>query len=373
MREKIREIEQGALAEISAAIDSDAVEKLRIKYLGRKGLITELFKKMNEIPAADKGKIGQLINSLKNNVTKTMDEKMASLSGIDSAKLEKTDMTLPGIAKEPGTIHPVSRTIKEICDIFVSLGFKVVEGPEIENEYYNFEALNIPLEHPSRDAFDTFYLADKWLLRSHTSPVQARFMEKNKPPLAIVIPGKVYRPDATDASHSFMFHQVEGLAVGDAIKFSDLKGVLTTFARTMFGEKTRMRFRPSFFPFTEPRAEVDISCILCSGTNESRLSAEAPNSCRAPLKVPYYSMKNAKAEITNHKSRRCSLCGGKGWLEILGAGMVNPKVLKNVGYDPEKITGFAFGMGVERIAILKYGITDIRMFFENDIRFLRQF
>ena len=266
------------------------------------------------------------------------------LSATDGAKKDKIDITLPGITKELGTIHPVSRTIKDICDIFISLGFKVVEGPEIENEHYNFEALNIPLEHPSRDAFDTFYLTDKWLLRSHTSPVQARFMEKNSPPLAIIIPGKVYRPDATDASHSFMFHQVEGLAVGDAIRFSDLKGVLTTFAKMMFGEKTRMRFRPSFFPFTEPSAEVDISCILCQGPGPS---SQGPG--------------------------RCSLCGGKGWLEILGAGMVNPKVFKNVGYDPKKVTGFAFGMGVERIAILKYGITDIRMFFENDIRILKQF
>lgn len=344
VKERLREIERSAISEIGAAADSESIEKLRIKYLGRKGLITELFKKMGEVPAAEKGETGQLINSLKNSVTKALDEKAVVVSAAGGARKEKIDITLPGIAKELGTIHPISRTIKEICGIFISLGFKVVEGPEIENEHYNFEALNIPLEHPSRDAFDTFYLADKWLLRSHTSPVQARFMEKNKPPLAIVIPGKVYRPDATDASHSFMFHQVEGLAVSDAIKFSDLKGVLTTFAKMMFGENTRMRFRPSFFPFTEPSAEVDISCILCG-----------------------------RQETGDKKQGRCSLCGGKGWLEILGAGMVNPKVFKNVGYDPKKVTGFAFGMGVERIAILKYGVTDIRMFFENDIRVLRQF
>ena len=337
MKEKIKEIEQNALSDINIVVDIESVEKLRIKYLGRKGLITELFKKMGEVPAAEKGTLGQLINSVKSNVTKALDEKTAAVSAASGVKKETVDITLPGITKELGTIHPILQTIKEISGIFISLGFKVVEGPEIENEHYNFEALNIPLEHPSRDAFDTFYLSDKWLLRSHTSPVQARFMEKNSPPLAIIIPGKVYRPDATDASHSFMFHQVEGLAVGDSIKFSDLKGVLTTFAKMMFGEKTRMRFRPSFFPFTEPSAEVDISCILCKG------------------------------------QARCSLCGGKGWLEILGAGMVNPKVFKNVGYDPKKVTGFAFGMGVERIAILKYGITDIRMFFENDIRVLKQF
>lgn len=342
MKEKIQEIEQGALSEIGIAADKDAIEKLRIKYLGRKGLITELFKKMGEVPPEEKGEIGKLINALKNNVTNALDEKAASASTSAGAKLEKTDITLPGIARGTGTLHPVSQTIQEICGIFVSLGFSVVEGPEIESEHYNFEALNIPLEHPSRDAFDTFYLADKWLLRSHTSPVQARFMEKNKPPLAIVIPGKVYRPDATDASHSFMFHQVEGLAVSDDIKFSDLKGALTTFAKRMFGGKTTMRFRPSFFPFTEPSAEVDISCILCGGSG-------------------------------TRGQTRCSLCGGSGWLEILGAGMVNPKVFRNVGYDPDKVTGFAFGMGVERITILKYGITDIRMFFENDLRILKQF
>jgi len=356
MEKRIKEIEQSALAEISAAIDREAIEAVRIKYLGRKGIVAELFKKMAEVPASDRGEAGQRINALKNGVTKAFDEKAAHLLAGPGTKTEKIDITLPGVVRETGHAHPISKIIEEICGIFISLGFKIVEGPEIENEYYNFEALNIPLDHPSRDAFDTFYLADgpgagaehlpkhKWLLRSHTSPIQARYMEKNKPPLAIVIPGKVYRPDATDASHSFMFHQVEGLAVGDNIRFSDLKGSLTLFAKEMFGQKTKMRFRPSFFPFTEPSAEVDISCILCEGQ-----------------------------EVRSGEQGRCSLCGGKGWLEILGAGMVNPKVFKNVGYNPEKVTGFAFGMGVERIAILKYGITDIRMFFENDIRFLRQF
>lgn len=348
MKDKIDKIRQSALADIAASADADSLEKVRIKYLGRKGLITELFKKMGEVSASDRAETGRLINLLKEDVTKAIEGKAATVSGATtSSKAEKADITLPGIVREPGNAHPISKTIKEICDTFISLGFKVVEGPEIENEHYNFEALNIPLEHPSRDAFDTFYVGDKLLLRSHTSPVQARFMEKHKPPFAIVIPGKVYRPDATDASHSFMFHQVEGLVVGDNIKFSDLKGVLTVFARRMFGEKTKMRFRPSFFPFTEPSAEVDISCILCSGGHDKK--------------------------VISHHPTRCSLCGGKGWLEILGSGMVNPKVFKNVGYDPAKITGFAFGMGVERIAILKYGITDIRMFFDNDIRFLKQF
>jgi phenylalanyl-tRNA synthetase, alpha subunit len=348
MRDKISQIEKSAIEEIALAVDSDMLEKARIKYLGRKGLVTELFKNMSGVSAEDRAEVGQLINSLKVTVTNAFDGKASSLSAGSNSRAgaKRTDITLPGIARDVGHIHPISKTIEEISGVFISLGFKVVEGPEIENEHYNFEALNIPLEHPSRDAFDTFYVADKWLLRSHTSPVQARFMEKNKPPFAIVIPGKVYRPDATDASHSFMFHQVEGLVVSDNIKFSDLKGALTLFARQMFGEKTKMRFRPSFFPFTEPSAEVDISCILCSG-DEVRDKQGAMH--------------------------KCSLCGGKGWIEILGAGMVNPKVFKNVGYDPEKVTGFAFGMGVERIAILKYGIPDIRMFFENDMRFLRQF
>lgn len=346
MRDRIQEIKRSAIEEIALAADAEALEKARVKYLGRKGLVTGLFKKMGEVSQADRAEVGKLINSLKEAVSQAFDEKSPAISGAPGVKAQKIDITLPGIVREVGHLHPISKTIEEISNVFISLGFRVVEGPEIENEHYNFEALNIPLEHPSRDAFDTFYLADKWLLRSHTSPVQARFMEKNKPPFAIVIPGKVYRPDATDASHSFMFHQVEGLVVGGDIKFSDLKGALTLFARQIFGEKTRMRFRPSFFPFTEPSAEVDISCILCSGD---------------------------AIRSTHDAERKCSLCGGKRWIEILGAGMVNPKVFKNVGYNPEKVTGFAFGMGVERIAILKYGITDIRMFFENDSRFLRQF
>lgn len=340
MQDKIRTIEVAALEEIRSSLaDRAALEALKIKYLGRKGLVTELFKKMANLPPADRARLGQLINALKEAVTRALDEKISLVSNIAEESAEKIDITLPGISTRLGRIHPITKTIGEICDIFISLGFMVVEGPEIETEHYNFETLNIPLEHPSRDAFDTFYLKSdkKYLLRSHTSPVQARFMEKNRPPFSIIVPGKVFRPDATDASHSFMFHQVEGLVVGSDIKFSDLKGVLSIFAKQMFGEHTRMRFRPSFFPFTEPSAELDISCVICKG------------------------------------EKRCSVCGGKGWLEILGAGMVNPKVFAKVGYDPKKVTGLAFGMGVERIAMLKYDISDIRMFFENDVRFLRQF
>ena len=342
MQERLKELEGAALSEIASAGNAEALEAARIKYLGRKGLIPDILRKMDEVPPEDKPEVGRLINEIKSRVTNALDERLKSLRSSEGPRAShKIDITLPGITRTIGKAHPITKTIDEICSIFISLGFSVVEGPEIETEHYNFEALNIPLEHPSRDAFDTFYLKaegnQKYLLRSHTSPVQARFMEKNKPPFSIVIPGKVFRPDATDASHSFMFHQVEGLAVGDDISFSDLKGALTVFAKRIFGEKTEMRFRPSFFPFTEPSAEVDISCVICGGQN------------------------------------KCSVCGGKGWLEIMGAGMVNPKVFENVGYDPKKVTGFAFGMGVERIAMLKYGIDDIRLFFENDLRFLRQF
>jgi len=346
MREEIEKIKSDALQEITAAGgDGASLEAIRVKYLGRKGIVAEVFKKMALLPPSEKPEVGALVNALKKTIAVTLDEKLGSASEAEETR-DRIDVTLPGVARAPGRIHPITQTIKEISGVFLSLGFKIVEGPEIETEHYNFETLNIPLEHPSRDAFDTFYLKStgKYLLRSHTSPVQARFMEKNKPPFSIIVPGKVYRPDATDASHSFMFHQIEGLVVGEAIRFSDLKGVLEVFAKQLFGKATKMRFRPSFFPFTEPSAEVDISCILCKDQ-----------------------MPGASGQ------GRCSLCGGKGWLEILGAGMVNPKVFKKVGYNPEKVTGFAFGMGVERIAILKYGITDIRLFFENDIRFLRQF
>jgi phenylalanyl-tRNA synthetase alpha chain len=349
MKERIDAVKEEALREIASAPGaSDVLEALRIKYLGRKGIVAELFKKIGEVPPEEKAGIGALINSLKETITTSLDEKISRASGPSEDAGNRIDITLPGVPARIGRIHPVTKTLNEICELFVSLGFRVVEGPEIETERYNFEALNIPLEHPSRDAFDTFYLSweEGRLLRSHTSPVQARFMEKNRPPFSIVVPGRVFRPDATDASHSFMFHQVEGLVVGEKIRFSDLKGTLEIFAKQMFGKSARMRFRPSFFPFTEPSAEVDMSCILCGGSSNPAPSAQA---------------------------KRCSMCGGKGWIEIMGAGMVNPKVFEKVGYDPGKVTGFAFGMGVERIAILKYGITDIRMFFENDIRFLKQF
>jgi len=349
MIEDLKKLLENALRDITSCANSGEAEEIRIKYLGRKGALTELMKGIKTLPSGERPRIGKEANAVKTTLTRRLGEKLTSLSRQErrSAPQETVDVTFPGTLYAVGTAHPIQQVIRQICDIFVSLGFRIIEGPEIENEYYNFEALNIPLEHPSRDAFDTFYLKEhpsrsphdthhRYLLRSHTSPVQARFMEKNNPPFSIVIPGKVYRPDATDASHSFMFHQVEGLTVAEDITFADLKGVLTIFSKQMFGAKTRMRFRPHFFPFTEPSAEVDISCIICDG-------------------------------------KGCRVCSQKGWLEILGAGMVNPKVFKAVGYNPEAVSGFAFGMGVERIAMLKYGIDDIRLFFENDVRFLRQF
>ncbi len=326
-------------SDLAAITTAPALEEVRVKYLGRKGLLAELTGAIPSLPLEQRGAFGQEVNALKNKLLSLIEEREKVLKNSSSvSKKENLDVGMPGIAQELGGIHPITRIIDEICAIFNRLGFSVVQGPEIETEYNNFTGLNIPLEHPSRDAFDTFYLKNysKLLLRSHTSPVQVRVMKAHKPPLAIVVPGRVYRPDAVDASHLFMFHQVEGFMVDENIKFSDLKGILEFFAKSIFGPDIKMRFRPHFFPFTEPSAEVDISCIICKG-------------------------------------KGCPVCGRKGWLEILGAGMIHPNVFKQVGYNPKKYTGFAFGMGVERIAMLKYGINDIRLFFENDLRFLKQF
>jgi len=324
------------LAEINSAQE---LEVIRVKYLGRKGILAELTALIGTLTVEERGPFGKEVNALKNKLLNLIQEKEKTLKTQgNTVNKSALDIGLPGIAQELGSNHPIIQVIDEICGIFKRMGFSVVEGPEIETEYNNFTGLNIPLDHPSRDAFDTFYLKNypKFLLRSHTSPVQVRAMKAYKPPLAIVVPGRVYRPDAVDASHLFMFHQIEGFLVDENIRFSDLKGVLEFFAKSVFGQDIKMRFRPHFFPFTEPSAEVDISCIICKG-------------------------------------KGCSVCGRKGWLEILGSGMIHPNVFKNVGYKPGKYTGFAFGMGVERIAMLKYGINDIRLFFENDLRFLKQF
>ena len=340
MQEDIKKIESQALGEINNAKDYRRLDELRIKYLGRKSQINQLFSKIPQLTQEERAGLGRRLNSLKEAVSKAIEDKMKDFTAKDNA----IDVTLPADEIYFGRKHILSTVSERICNIFEKIGFVVVEGTEIEDEWHNFSALNIPLEHPSREAFDTFYLdisarnskSGKYLLRSHTSPSQIRIMEKRKPPLAVVVPGKVYRPDNVDASHSFMFHQIEGFAVGENINFSHLKGVLIEFARQAFSPETKLRFRPHFFPFTEPSAEVDISCLLCQG-------------------------------------KGCSVCKQSGWLEILGCGMIHPNVLKAVNINPNKYQGFAFGMGVERIAMLKYGIDDIRLFFSNHKKFLGQF
>jgi phenylalanyl-tRNA synthetase alpha chain len=325
--------------DLAALTSAQELESVRVKYLGRKGILAELTGLFGTLKPEERGPFGKQVNSLKNKLLELIQEKEKTLqTRSNPANINTLDIGLPGIAQELGNLHPIIQIIDEICGIFQRMGFSIVEGPEIETEYNNFTGLNIPLDHPSRDAFDTFYLKNysKLLLRSHTSPVQVRAMKAHKPPLAIVVPGRVYRPDAVDASHLFMFHQIEGFLVDEKVSFADLKGILELFVKSVFGQDIKMRFRPHFFPFTEPSAEVDISCIICKG-------------------------------------KGCSVCGRKGWLEILGSGMIHPNVFKQVGYPAGKFTGFAFGMGVERIAMLKYGINDIRLFFENDLRFLKQF
>jgi phenylalanyl-tRNA synthetase alpha chain len=338
MKEALEQLRNDAEAELKASGSQEDLLALKVKYLGRKGNLTQMLRQLGNVPADERRLLGQFANEIKEAISARIDEALQALAARDRENrllVERIDVTLPGRRSGPGGLHPITQVAREICDIFSQLGFDVAEGPDVEFDYYNFEALNIPKDHPARDMQDTFYIGGNVLLRTHTSPVQIRVMEKQKPPVRIVSPGKVYRPDS-DVSHTPMFHQIEGLLVDRGITFGDLKGVLTYFVGQLFGKDVALRFRPSFFPFTEPSAEVDIRCVMCRGDG-------------------------------------CRVCGQSGWLEILGSGMVDPEVFKNVGYDPEAVTGFAFGLGVERIAMLKYGISDIRMFFENDMRFLKQF
>jgi len=338
MKAELEELQIKAEAELDSAISKEELLSIRTKYLGRKGLLTSILRGLGSVSAEERPLIGKLSNEIKEDLSSKIDlaiERIESGQRNRTLLSEKIDVTLPGRKIKLGRIHPINQIAEEICDILKGLGFSVVEGPEIELDYYNFEALNIPKDHPARDMQDTFYVSDNVVLRTHTSPVQIRVMEKHKPPVRIICPGKVYRCDS-DISHTPMFHQIEGLLVDKGISFSDLKGVLTSFVRQVFGKDTALRFRPSFFPFTEPSAEVDIQCVMCGGSG-------------------------------------CRVCGQSGWLEILGSGMVHPEVFRTVGYDPEEVTGFAFGMGLERIAMLKYGVSDIRLFYENDLRFLQQF
>lgn len=338
MMSELQQLEKNALAELNEARTEDQFLNIKTKYLGRKGLLTGLLRNISQVSDDEKPLFGKRCNELKNSLNAKIEEafqKQANLNKEEILLKEKIDVTLPGSTVKYGRIHPVLQIRREICSVFSSFGFSIVEGPEIELDYYNFEALNIPKDHPARDMQDTFYIEDNIVLRTHTSPVQVRIMEKVRPPLRILSPGKVYRRDS-DISHTPMFHQIEGLLVDKGVSFGDLKGILTAFLKKIFGINTKLRFRPSFFPFTEPSAEVDICCVICGGSG-------------------------------------CRVCGQSGWLEILGSGMVDPAVFQNVSYDPEEYSGFAFGLGLERIAMLKYGISDIRLFFENDIRFLKQF
>jgi phenylalanyl-tRNA synthetase alpha chain len=336
MKNQIEEVKSKFLSEILSVEDEKQLEELRVKYLGRRGIIQSLFDKLREVPKEEKPALGKLLNELKELAQGKYNEKKLEIER-KKAKVESVvDLTIPGRLKYTGRKHPLTQTLEEIKKIFIGMGFEVASGPEIEDDYHNFEALNIPPEHPARDMQDTFFIEDKIILRTHTSPVQIRVMESRKPPVRIIAPGRVYRNEAISARSYCLFHQVEGLYVDEGVSFAELKGTLLSFAKQMFGSDVKLRFRPSFFPFTEPSAEVDVSCFICGG-------------------------------------RGCRVCKYGGWLEILGCGMVDPNVFKFVGYDAEKYTGYAFGMGVERIAMLKYGIDDIRLFYENDFRFLDQF
>jgi len=338
MQEKLKAIEAGALEQLRSAKNLRDLDLIRVKYLGKKGILTEILRGIKDIPPEERPIIGQIANQVKECISNELDQVMEHLKAKErEAKLSAgyIDVTLPGRRPILGRKHPLTQITEEIVDIFRGMGFQVADGPEVETEYYNFDALNMPEHHPARDARDTMYITDKMLLRTETSAVQIRVMEHQKPPVRVVIPGRVYRRDA-DITHSPMFHQVEGLMVDEHIRFSDLKGVLVSFIHQMYGKDRKYRFIPDFFPFTEPSAQVQIGCAVCNGSG-------------------------------------CQTCSGTGWLEILGAGSVDPEVFRAVNYDPEKYTGFAFGMGVERVAMLKYGIDDIRLFFENDIRFLQQF
>ncbi len=338
MRDQLEHLKNSALQAISVALSVEQLQEIRVNLLGRKGELTALMKGLGSLAAAERPIVGQLVNTVRDEIESVLSAAIESAQDrliTDRLQSERVDISLPGRRPLKGTKHPVTLVIEEVCSIFAGLGFAVAEGPEIEHDWYNFEALNFPPEHPARDMQDTFFVDNNMLLRTHTSPVQIRTMLKQKPPVRIIAPGTVYRCDS-DATHSPMFHQIEGLMVDSKVTFGDLKGILTVFTNQLFGQKTGVRLRPSYFPFTEPSAEVDIACVICGG-------------------------------------KGCRVCKNSGWLEILGAGMVDPEVYRHVQYDAENISGFAFGMGIERIAMLKYGISDMRLLFENDVRFLRQF
>ena len=339
MRKALEQIEIDAKKMLEKVSDGKELEDLRVRYLGKKGELTAILKNMGSLSAEERPAMGQLANKVRSDIETFIADKQAKLAQLQTERKmqeEKLDVTMPGKKIEVGKIHPLNIVLDEVKEIFLGMGFDIAQGPEVELDYYNFEALNLPPDHPARDTQDTFYINDKVLLRTQTSPVQVRVMEKTQPPIRIISPGRVYRSDAVDATHSPLFHQIEGLVVDKGISMGDLKGTLETFIKRMYGEDAVVRFRPHHFPFTEPSAEVDVMCFNCHGEG-------------------------------------CRLCKGEGWIEILGCGMVHPKVLQNCGIDPEEYTGFAFGMGLERIVMRRYHIDDLRLLYENDLRFLNQF
>lgn len=339
MLNALQQIRQQAADALAQAGDLKALDDLRVKYLGKKGELTAILKQMGKLSAEERPKVGQLANEVRSGIEALVEERTAAVKAAlldQKLALEKLDVTMPGRAAPLGKLHPLTKVLEEVKEIFLGMGFSVAEGPEVETDYYNFEALNIPKDHPARDTQDTFYISDNVLLRTQTSPVQVRTMEKQKPPIRVIAPGRVYRSDAVDATHSPLFHQIEGLVVDRGVTMADLKGTLEMFAKRLYGEEAVVRFRPHHFPFTEPSAEMDFQCFACHGEG-------------------------------------CRLCKGEGWIEILGCGMVHPQVLENCGIDPEVYSGFAFGVGLERIAMMRYGIDDMRLLYENDLRFLKQF
>ncbi len=339
MKRQLQEIKEKVEKVLTEAADMETLEKIRVEYLGKKGRLTAVLKGMGKLSSEERPVIGAMANDIRAFLEKEIDERKSEIAKKMrdiKLKAETIDVTMPGKTAPMGKLHPLSQVMNEIKDIFIGMGFEIAEGPDVEYDYYNFEALNIPKNHPARDTQDTFYIEDNIVLRTQTSPIQVRVMEKQKPPIRVIAPGRVYRSDAVDATHSPVFHQIEGLVVDKGITMADLKGTLEIFIKELYGKESKVRFRPHHFPFTEPSAELDVSCFVCGGEG-------------------------------------CRVCKGEGWIELLGCGMVHPKVLAGCGIDPEVYSGFAFGLGLERVAMRRYDIDDMRLFFENDLRFLRQF
>lgn len=339
MKEQLNQIQCDAIEEIKASTNSQGLEEIRVKYLGKKGLLTGILRGMGKLSKEERPVVGKIANEVREAIEEALENAVSAIKNKErNERLEKEiiDITMPGSQPRKGGLHPINTVLDDIKEIFFGMGFEITDGPEVEKDYYNFEALNIPKNHPARDEQDTFYINENVVLRTQTSPMQIRYMKNHKPPIKMISAGKVYRSDAVDATHSPVFHQIEGLVVGKGITMANLKGTLDTFVQRFFGENIKTKFRPHHFPFTEPSAEVDVSCFMCGG-------------------------------------KGCKVCKGEGWIEILGCGMVHPKVLESGGIDPNEYSGFAFGMGLERIVMIKYGIDDIRLLFENDVRFLKQF